>query len=105
MLTSTRSRFDIHIDECLASKRVVEDCELEHIAKAIGKRWRDVGEKLKIDPEYINFLDRAKDEVWSPPFRVAFFWTQCYDRKATVGRLAKAMCKSGAEKGLRKLKP
>lgn len=105
MLTSTRSRWDIHVDDCLESKRVVEDCEVEDVAKAIGKRWRKVGEKLKIDPDYMDFLDKNKDDIWPAPYRLAFFWTQCYDRKATVGRLARAMCKAGAEKGLREIEP
>jgi len=105
MVTSIRSQVDIHMDECLASKRVVQDGEVDFLGKVIGKFWRDVGEKLNIDPNYMDFLNSTKDSLWTPQFRVIFFWTQCYDKKATIGRLAKALCKVGGENRLKKLKP
>jgi hypothetical protein len=92
------SSADRHLELCLSSDRVIEDSELKDIAGAIGDRWKDVGKHLRIGPEFLSYWERQHSESLrnrNAKLRMLYLWTQKHDKKATVSRLAKALCKAG----------
>ena len=92
------SSADRHLESCLSSDRIVEDSELESIANAIGSSWKEVGKRLRIDPDHLDYLERQNSSTIknrNASYRMLFLWAQKFDQRATVRRLAKAICKAG----------
>jgi hypothetical protein len=86
---------------------MIEDDEIEFIAEAIGKSWKDVGKLLRVEPDILNCLESESvrpTRYRNAPYRMLYFWTQKYDKKATVGKLAKALCKAGEKDIVQKLR-
>ena len=96
--TSRVTSSDRHLEQCLSSGRIIEDEELEIIAEAIGKSWKDVGKLLRVESQILNCLENDNIRPVkhrNASYRMLYLWTQKYDKKATVGKLTKALCKAG----------
>jgi hypothetical protein len=86
---------------------MIEDSELESIAEAIGKSWKDVGEILRLNPDHLDYLDRQNSTTLknrNAGYRMLYLWAQKNDKKATVKRLAKALCKAGEVDAVKKIR-
>ena len=98
---------DRHLESCLSSDRIVEDSELESIATAIGSGWKEVGRRLRIDPNHLDYFEQQNSSTIknrNASYRMLYLWAQKNDQRATVRRLAKAMCKAGEKDAIKSLK-
>ena len=105
--TSRVTSSDRHLEQCLSSGRIIEDEELELIAEAIGKSWKDVGKLLRVESQILNCLENDNmrpSKYKNAPYRMLYLWTQKYDKKATVGKLTKALCKAGEKDIVKQLR-
>jgi len=91
----------------LNTNRMIEDEELEMIAEFIAKCWKEIGENLGIDSDYLDYLERDNDPPIrnrNAPYRMLFYWTQMYDKGATLKKLRIALVEAEQFKTLQKLK-
>ena len=97
-----------HRERCLNSNRMIEDEELEPIADSLEQSWKNVGERLRLSPDHLNYLERENFPAVrnrNAPYRMLYFWTQKNDKNATVGKLTKALYKAGDHDTIKKMRP
>ena len=90
----------------LESNRMIEDKELERIADTIASCWKEIGENLAVDSDYLDYLERENVPAIrnrNAPYRMLFYWTQKYVREATFGKLKIALTEARKFKVLQKL--
>ena len=111
-----------HMQECLKSRRVVQDDDLLRLTKRVRKGdWRQLGNSLKFNFTKLDSLahsaahadgtregteeQRAEQEEQDAVHKMLLDWVAWKGEKATVGRLAKALFLNQEWEAIQSLNP
>ncbi len=81
-----------HVQQCLKSRKVLEEDELLRLSKQVGPEWRQLGNALKFPYTKLDALEtEAGGQESDAVHKMLQDWLSWMKEKATVGKLAKAL--------------